>query len=366
MTKILLIVEKSFDPPSDGVSAAIYSFYLHLNEIGKVDVVFQYNLKLTEQEGEDVTNKMKSSAYDIIVCSPLLPALWLVKNKNFFLNGARNVKKIALLNDCYTYVLYRQIFLSLKFRKGYTKIPVYLLKLLYYYFVEWRVGRFFDFILLQTNKDLTVFEKLFFVKNAFTMPNIPRTPTLTKSEQLHVSRNLYAVGFVATFVGSYCMIAEWFINEIWSEVIKREPRATLHLLGKNNENFIQQFNKDIVSTLVIEKHVPTMGEFYDKVSIAVSPIFKGYGLINKTVDAMSGGCIVIGDTAAFNGLSVTDGEDCIIANNRKEFIATLSENLGVDNSKMRDNAKKAISESLNEAYYTEKLKEIIVNNPIKN
>jgi len=40
--------------------------------------------------------------------------------------------------------------------------------------------------------------------------------------------------------------------------------------------------------------------------------------------------------------------------------------LGVDNSKMRDNAKKAISESLNEAYYTEKLKEIIVNNPIKN
>ena len=47
-------------------------------------------------------------------------------------------------------------------------------------------------------------------------------------------------------------------------------------------------------------------------------------MINKTIEGMYYGCIVIGDTTSFNGIKgAKDGFNCLIAQNNKDFIEKI-------------------------------------------
>jgi glycosyltransferase involved in cell wall biosynthesis len=50
-------------------------------------------------------------------------------------------------------------------------------------------------------------------------------------------------------------------------------------------------------------YVKDLGDVYAAAMIALSPVFKGFGLINKTIEAMASGVPVVGGSAAFNGIS---------------------------------------------------------------
>ena len=73
----------------------------------------------------------------------------------------------------------------------------------------------------------------------------------------------------------------------------------------------------------------------------LSPVFKGFGLINKVVESMAAGVPVVGTSGSFNGISeFNNGQHGIISNNVDSFIAETSKLL-TNPKKRRDIANSA-------------------------
>lgn len=111
---------------------------------------------------------------------------------------------------------------------------------------------------------------------------------------------------------------KWFLNEVWSAIIAKEPTATFHIAGKN-------MSEDIINLAASTKGVVNEGEvenandFINKNNIMVVPLFSGSGMRIKIIEAMAMGKLVIGTSVAFEGIAVQHNKNSIIANTSNEF-----------------------------------------------
>jgi len=111
---------------------------------------------------------------------------------------------------------------------------------------------------------------------------------------------------------------KWFLNEVWSAIIAKEPTATFHIAGKN-------MSEDIINLAASTKGVVNEGEvenandFINKNNIMVVPLFSGSGMRIKIIEAMAMEKLVIGTSVAFEGIAVQHNKNGIIANTANEF-----------------------------------------------
>ena len=74
----------------------------------------------------------------------------------------------------------------------------------------------------------------------------------------------------------------------------------MHVVGKRSSTDLEAFfAREEIS---YQPYVESIEDEYARHAILVAPIFKGFGLINKVVEAMAAGCLVVGDKTAFNGI----------------------------------------------------------------
>lgn len=326
-------------PINNGVTVAVAGLATGLVKYSNV-FVYNYNEK-SYYIFHDINNieyiegfKIPSS-FDVVICSPILAI------KHFHLKGRGVIKYrylVGLINDNYTYVLWRNFVLSLMFKSITIKECFNLLKIPFIYFAETVLCNSTDRILVQTTKDKYIFN-CFLIKNK----NIVVTPNATqfsfqKSEVLSCDRS--GVGLVASFNDIYMKVVIWFIDNVWVDVINSSPNIKLHVLGKNSHrvfDYVASRYPRIQSSIIVEPYYENLSSFYSNISVVVSPIFKNYGLINKTIEAMLCGCIVIGDKAAFNGIDdFENGKHGFIADNSKVFSKTIQQ---VSSKSIRENEK---------------------------
>jgi glycosyltransferase involved in cell wall biosynthesis len=111
---------------------------------------------------------------------------------------------------------------------------------------------------------------------------------------------------------------KWFLNEVWSAIIAKEPTATFHVAGKN-------MPEDIINLAASTKGVVNEGEvenandFINNNNIMIVPLFSGSGMRIKIIEAMAMGKLVIGTSVAFEGIAVQHNKNGIIANTANEF-----------------------------------------------
>jgi len=113
------------------------------------------------------------------------------------------------------------------------------------------------------------------------------------------------------------------------EIKYRLPRYCLvkitDVLPERIKIYIEKHYSNYSSSFVYERFYDNIEIFYYQRLAVISPVFKGYGLINKTIEAMYYGCPVIGDPAAFNGLlNIKDGVNAFVADNTNDFIDKVS------------------------------------------
>ena len=124
----------------------------------------------------------------------------------------------------------------------------------------------------------------------------------------------------------------------------------LYLLGKNSDRLLNYVEKEYPSTsysVVVEKYYKNIQDFYLQRLIVVSPIFKNFGLINKSIEAMYCGCIVIGDKGAFNGLdNFKNGTHGYIVEGANEFTKKILSVYEIKDEDIRLRAHNYITESL--------------------
>ncbi|HFQ5034203.1 glycosyltransferase [Vibrio vulnificus] len=313
-------------PINNGVTVAVAGMANSLVKYGNVYVLDYSTNQLYQFKADfllEEVGSIRPKQFDVIICSPILAI------KNFLINKHRFDFKfnyiVAIINDNYTYVLWRDVILSIKFLYFSKKELIKLIKIPYVYIAEALLCTFPSKLIVQTKKDKSNFK--FFPVSQEDILVCPNGTQFNFKESDINKLNRTGVGLVASFNETYLNVVIWFIDNVWVPLLYRSPTLKLHIVGKNNQrvyDYMKSKHPNSLSSIVVEPYYDDISLFYSKMEVVVSPIFKGYGLINKTIEAMQCGCIVVGDSAAFNGVyGFIDKKHGFIANNAEVFIDTL-------------------------------------------
>ncbi|MGB5959961.1 MAG: glycosyltransferase family 4 protein [Coleofasciculaceae cyanobacterium] len=148
--------------------------------------------------------------------------------------------------------------------------------------------------------------------------------------KLYPKRTSYPGGYQLVFVGAMDTLAnidaaQYFCWEIFPEILRRYPEATLNLVGTNPVQSVLELGK--IPGVTVTGRVPSVVEYLHQAAVCVVPLRTGYGIKNKTLEAMATGTPVVGSDRGLEGLAV-DGADvplrALRANNLTEYIYAIS------------------------------------------
>lgn len=118
--------------------------------------------------------------------------------------------------------------------------------------------------------------------------------------------------------------ARFLTLEIFPEIRKRYPEAALELVGAKPVEEILELNE--LPGILVTGQVNCVVEYLHWATVCVIPIRKGFGLKNRTLEAMAAGVPVVGSDRALAGLEV-DGSKVPLramrANKLEEYIYAI-------------------------------------------
>jgi glycosyltransferase involved in cell wall biosynthesis len=108
--------------------------------------------------------------------------------------------------------------------------------------------------------------------------------------------------FVAELSGEYGPVAEWLCRQVWPRLRAAVPEARLTVVGRGAAPALRQC---LAATPGVDhlEFAPDLAPLYAASQVVWSPLWKGFGLINKTLEAMAAARPVVGGLAAFNGIA---------------------------------------------------------------
>lgn len=167
--------------------------------------------------------------------------------------------------------------------------------------IERSLLRDFDRILVQTHTDKVFAGELVgecVKKRTHIVPNGVSADYL----RVPLERtNATVVTFVADFSDEYHATAMWLLQRVWPAVHSAAPHLELQLIGKGGRSaLVAAVHREACVSYI--PYVQDLAGHYAQTAISLSPVFKGFGLINKTVEAMAAGLPVVGGAGAFNGI----------------------------------------------------------------
>lgn len=230
-------------------------------------------------------------------------------------NNVSSVRKIAAINDCTTAEFrLRKMHIGGGF---FFKVKGWLdwIRSFGVAKIEQKYLKNFENILLQTEADQN-FMKQMVSPNISSKVEIIANGVNPKLFCLNLNRKKEVL-FVAELSKEYDLIAKWLVNEVWPEVQKVLISYKLVIIGKGASEELKELMVQNKSIEYIE-FVDDLGLLYAEASIVISPIFKGFGLINKTLEAMASGIPVVGGFEAFNGIKfIEHNENAFVCQSAK-------------------------------------------------
>lgn len=126
--------------------------------------------------------------------------------------------------------------------------------------------------------------------------------------------------------------SEWFLKQVWPNVYKKHPQATLLVAGGPPPKNHWVYKMDGVKVLGFVDNLP---DLFDKVAMCVVPIIHSTGLINRVVDGLTAGIPVIGSSNSLKTVAGLElGVHAVGADTAQSFVNEIS-NL-VENKSVRE------------------------------
>lgn len=133
---------------------------------------------------------------------------------------------------------------------------------------------------------------------------------------------------------------EWFVNDIWPNILQAYPKATFYIAGMNPSEKVKKLAQHL--GVIVTGKVDDIREYYAKADIFVAPLRLARGVQNKVLQAFACGLPVISTSAGNEGIGAKDGEEIIVGDSSEELSLLIS-NL-IAKPELRVNIKlKAIS-----------------------
>jgi len=150
-------------------------------------------------------------------------------------------------------------------------------------------------------------EKTFVVPNGFTPP---------KAGHVRVPATPERVGFIGSFEHAPNLQGMWwFVQNIWPQVLKKNPAARLRLVGTGSREQCWPTGRNI-------EPLGWLGDVESEMatwSLAVVPIRTGGGTRVKIAEAFSRRCPAVSTSLGAYGYEVVDGQDIFIADTVEDF-----------------------------------------------
>ncbi len=113
---------------------------------------------------------------------------------------------------------------------------------------------------------------------------------------------------------------KWFLGNVWGDVVKREPEATLYLAGRNMPKWLLKKKRKNVEVV---GEVPDAQEFVSRHNIAIVPLFSGSGMRIKIIESMALGKTVITTLVGAEGIQYSEFDNIIIADNEPKMVENI-------------------------------------------
>ncbi|QLE58548.1 glycosyltransferase family 4 protein [Nostoc sp. TCL26-01] len=120
--------------------------------------------------------------------------------------------------------------------------------------------------------------------------------------------------------------ARFFALDVFPELQKRYPDATFSIVGARPT--AEVLNLHQIPGVIVTGKVPSMVDYLHQSTVCVVPLRTGFGIKNKTLEAMAAGVPVVASDRGLEGLAV-DGDNISLtalrANQPAEYITAISQ-----------------------------------------
>ena len=117
---------------------------------------------------------------------------------------------------------------------------------------------------------------------------------------------------------------EWFLKNVWLNVVEQIPDAKFYLAGRNFPDEIKSLK---VKGLVIIGEVADAQKFIASKSISVVPLFAGSGMRVKIIEAMALGRAIVSTSVGAEGIDYTNNKNILIADDETSFAEAIIKTL---------------------------------------
>lgn len=141
----------------------------------------------------------------------------------------------------------------------------------------------------------------------------------------------------------------WFIDKVFPVIEKELPSITMYLAGRNMPESILNKAKE---NLKVIGEVDNAYDFINQHQIMIVPVRSGGGMRVKIIENLAMGKVIISTTVGAEGISVTNGENILIADNPNEFVECIKKLMNNTDliKKISSNAIKLASEKYDANY----------------
>jgi len=198
-----------------------------------------------------------------------------------------------------------------------------------------------DAFISLTQEDADFFRQSGFKGKAHVSPHGIDLTQFEKQEQVENNYKIFHLGSMDWIPNQEAM--RWFLNNVWTLVVKNVPQAQFYLAGKK----IPQWIYDRQDTNVhIEGEVPNAIEFMKGKNIMVVPLLSGSGIRIKILEGMALGKAIVSTPRGAAGINCTNNKNILIGNTPEQLAAHIIEllNDGDKRNLIGQNARQLIEQ----------------------
>jgi glycosyltransferase involved in cell wall biosynthesis len=129
----------------------------------------------------------------------------------------------------------------------------------------------------------------------------------------------------------------WFLGNVWDQVIEKHPGVKLYLAGRNMSPEFMSMNK---KNVVVVGEVEDAHGFMRSKGLMIIPLLSGGGMRVKLIEGMSLGKVIVTTTVGAEGVDCRNEANILIADTAKDFADTISRYLS-DPEYLADTGKNA-------------------------
>ena len=114
----------------------------------------------------------------------------------------------------------------------------------------------------------------------------------------------------------------WFLKEVWPVIKSKYPDVYFHFAGKKMPEEFKAYQDERCK---VEEFVPDSIAYMQQGTLMIVPLFSGSGMRVKIVEGMALGKAIVSTSVGVEGIPAMHRENCMIANTKEEFIASIEE-----------------------------------------